>query len=91
MNAAVVYLTLASILVCAVQRHAVKVCVTLVASLVTTLVGLSRVYLGVHCPTDVLAGWPAGAAWAVCCWLLVCAMQDRHVVEAEISASRDAQ
>jgi len=41
-----------------------------VAAALTLLVGTSRVYLGVHHPSDVLAGWVIGALWAWGCWWL---------------------
>jgi undecaprenyl-diphosphatase len=69
MLSAVVYLTLGAILAQGQGRLRVKVYLMAVAAVVTGLVGVSRVYLGVHWPTDVLAGWSMGLAWAVLCWL----------------------
>jgi undecaprenyl-diphosphatase len=43
--------------------------------LTTLLVGISRIYLGVHWPSDVLAGWCAGFVWAMLCWLTARAWQ----------------
>src|SRR5208283_295642 len=46
-----------------------------IAALLTILIGVSRIYLGVHYPTDVLGGWCVGAAWALGCWVLMTWLQ----------------
>jgi undecaprenyl-diphosphatase len=70
MMAAVTYLTLGALLARVQPRRVLKVYLMSVAALLTVAVGISRVYLGVHWPTDVLAGWTAGAAWALLCWTI---------------------
>lgn len=81
MLAAVVYLTLGSLLAAAAERFAMKLYVLTVAILLTMLVGMSRVYLGVHYPTDVLAGWIAGLTWALLCWLVARWLQRHRQIE----------
>lgn len=68
---AVVYLTLATLIVRLVDDVSVRVYVICVAIFLTFAVGMSRIYLGVHWPSDVAAGWALGAAWACLSWLAV--------------------
>ncbi|HWV40755.1 phosphatase PAP2 family protein, partial [Pseudorhodoplanes sp.] len=78
---AVTYLTLGALLARIQSRNRLKAYVVSVAILLTLMVGASRIYLGVHWPTDVLAGWCAGAAWAMACWLLALWLQSRGEIE----------
>lgn len=70
MMSALVYLTLAALLARGQPDRRVRLYLLALALFVTLGVGVSRVYLGVHWPTDVLAGWAAGAVWALLFWLI---------------------
>ena len=74
----VVYLTLAALLVRIVEQMRVRLYVLGVAVLLSVAVGLSRIYLGVHWPSDVAAGWALGVAWACLSWLTVSVLRSRR-------------
>ena len=65
---AALYLTLAVLLAGAQRRSGLRLYTLVVGVLVVAVIGFSRVYLGVHWPSDVLAGWTLGATWALFCW-----------------------
>lgn len=89
MLSAVVYLTLGSLLTRLVPGRWQKLYILGVALFLTFLVGISRIYMGVHWPTDVLAGWTAGLVWAIICWLVARALQRRGKVEMDTQETGD--
>ncbi len=82
MLSAVVYLVLGTMLARMEARRPIKAYFITVAVLLTTMVGLSRIYLGVHYPTDVLGGWAAGLAWAIVWWFIARFFERRGVTQA---------
>lgn len=65
---AAVYLTIGALMAHAQPDPRLKACIASVAALLALTIGVSRVYIGVHWPSDVAAGWALGAGWAAVCW-----------------------
>jgi undecaprenyl-diphosphatase len=83
MESAIVYLTLGAVLMRVAERPLTKLYIIGISMLLTFLVGVSRVYLGVHYPTDVIGGWIIGFVWAFTCWLIAQRFETRTGIEEE--------
>jgi undecaprenyl-diphosphatase len=77
MMSSVVYLTQGALLAKVQSNKNLRIYILLAAMILVFLIGISRIYLGVHYPTDVLAGWSVGLAWASLCWLAARYLQRR--------------
>jgi undecaprenyl-diphosphatase len=87
MLSAISYLTLGALLARVHALRRVKAFFLGLAITMTVIVGFSRIYLGVHWPSDVLAGWCIGSAWAGTCWYVATLLQRRGKVEPETAAA----
>jgi undecaprenyl-diphosphatase len=67
LGSAAIYVTLSVVIAARWRTRWGQMALIAAAFLLSFLIGVSRIYLGVHYPTDVLAGWSAGTAWAIVC------------------------
>ncbi len=81
MDSTMIYMTIAALIARTARDMAPRIYVLLVALCLSLSIGFSRLYLGVHYPTDVLAGWIAGSAWAAGSSILAARLQRAHQVE----------
>ena len=78
---AITYMTLAALLARMTTSRRLRYYFVTVAVALTFMIGVSRVYLGVHYPTDILAGWCIGSAWALICWAIMTRLQQNRLID----------
>ncbi len=78
---AITYLTMGALLARTHPFFTISLYFMSLAIFLTVLIGVSRIYLGVHYPTDILGGWCIGTAWAMVCWVLMAWLQNAGQVE----------
>ena len=88
LSSAAIFLTLGALLMRVADNRVTKFYCMAIAMTATLLVGATRVYLGVHYPTDVLAGWLIGISWALLCWLLERALDRKAGLKREREEGR---
>ncbi len=69
MMSAAIYVSLAVMLARGLRQRGARAALIAAAVLLSLLIGFTRTYIGVHYPSDVVAGWAIGAFWAGLCWL----------------------
>jgi undecaprenyl-diphosphatase len=83
LTSAAVYLTLGALVMRIAEGRLAKYYCIAIAMFLTFLVGSSRVFLGVHYPTDVIAGWLIGMTWALLCWVVERTLERRAGLKQE--------
>jgi undecaprenyl-diphosphatase len=90
MMSMVVFLTQASLLARIEKSWKIRTYIISIALFLSFIIGISRIYLGVHYPTDVLAGWAMGLTWASICWIAVWYIQRKKAKRKKLKHTEEA-
>ena len=91
MNSAIIYLTLAVLIARSYKDARTRSFIVSLAAIATLAIGFSRLYLGVHWPTDVAAGWLVGLAWALLMGMIAITLQRRHQIEQPVDDTTESE